>query len=364
MSPSGAGVFRWTPLAADVGEHSFDFTVSDGGNDTTVTINDRRQVGDRLGDRADVPPAARHRHDDRPRRRRSASTSTSWSRTRTPREVTIAQEEPVIEGATLDAAATASTAMWHWCPTKEQEAETRYTLVLVGRRRRQPEDAQELPRRAARRRGGTNCPGARAGRSRTRRTTQTTISTSTLDATSPTTRASRRRRCSTTRRPTRARRRISAQMTQLSTLEIDGTTTERQLRRRRAEPGRAACRPAPRATLYYVFVADDDDDDDRHLRSHDDVAGLLDDGDRRAARRTAGMCATCTADAQCGTGDLCVYVGSMGDSTACRRAARAARAATPARPSRSTRSTARTRPVRPAQRLVRQRRPARAQDDT
>ncbi|HEV7554074.1 MAG TPA: Ig-like domain-containing protein, partial [Kofleriaceae bacterium] len=38
VSPSGAGVFRWTPLAADVGQHAFDFTVSDGNHDTTVTI--------------------------------------------------------------------------------------------------------------------------------------------------------------------------------------------------------------------------------------------------------------------------------------------------------------------------------------
>src|SRR5687767_15770574 len=38
VSPSGAGVFRWTPVAADVGSHAFDFIVSDGGNDTTVTI--------------------------------------------------------------------------------------------------------------------------------------------------------------------------------------------------------------------------------------------------------------------------------------------------------------------------------------
>ena len=38
VSPSGAGVFRWTPIAADVGQHAFDFVVSDGGNDTTVTI--------------------------------------------------------------------------------------------------------------------------------------------------------------------------------------------------------------------------------------------------------------------------------------------------------------------------------------
>src|SRR5262245_17223275 len=37
-TPSGAGLFRWTPLAADIGSHAFDFTVSDGSNDTTVSI--------------------------------------------------------------------------------------------------------------------------------------------------------------------------------------------------------------------------------------------------------------------------------------------------------------------------------------
>ena len=39
QSPSGAGVFRWTPLAADVGRHAVDFTVSDGTHATKVTIN-------------------------------------------------------------------------------------------------------------------------------------------------------------------------------------------------------------------------------------------------------------------------------------------------------------------------------------
>src|SRR5688572_3236900 len=30
VSPSGNGVFRWTPNANDVGEHAFDFSASDG----------------------------------------------------------------------------------------------------------------------------------------------------------------------------------------------------------------------------------------------------------------------------------------------------------------------------------------------
>ena len=39
VSPDGTGEFRWTPLAADVGSHAFDFTVADAGATTTVTIN-------------------------------------------------------------------------------------------------------------------------------------------------------------------------------------------------------------------------------------------------------------------------------------------------------------------------------------
>src|SRR3954453_12864585 len=32
QKPNGMGVFRWTPLAQDIGTHGFDFTVSDGSN--------------------------------------------------------------------------------------------------------------------------------------------------------------------------------------------------------------------------------------------------------------------------------------------------------------------------------------------
>src|SRR4051812_2888771 len=34
--PSGQGVFRWTPIGSDVGQHPFDFIASDGANKTTV----------------------------------------------------------------------------------------------------------------------------------------------------------------------------------------------------------------------------------------------------------------------------------------------------------------------------------------
>ena len=43
--------------------------------------------------------------------------------------VTIAHEEPIIEGSNLSQE-DGTTAIWSWCPTREQEAETRRTLVL------------------------------------------------------------------------------------------------------------------------------------------------------------------------------------------------------------------------------------------
>src|SRR3954470_6863327 len=39
QAPSGMGVFRWTPLAKDIGVHGVDFTASDGSNTTTVSIS-------------------------------------------------------------------------------------------------------------------------------------------------------------------------------------------------------------------------------------------------------------------------------------------------------------------------------------
>ena len=39
VSPSGTGVFKWTPTQADVGRHAFDFTVSDAIHHATATIN-------------------------------------------------------------------------------------------------------------------------------------------------------------------------------------------------------------------------------------------------------------------------------------------------------------------------------------
>jgi len=123
-APSGMGVFRWTPLAEQTGLHSFDFTASDGSNTTTVTIqvNVVAAVG------------------SAPVFRQPLGTGTVLSgpcadlgiviEDQDSATVTIAQEAPVIDGATLTIA-DGLDATWHWCPTPLQlSASNRYTLEL------------------------------------------------------------------------------------------------------------------------------------------------------------------------------------------------------------------------------------------
>lgn len=126
-TPSGNGLFRWTPIASDVGMHTFDFTVTDGSHDTTVSITiDVRTSGGGI-----------------PVFRQPLGTGTVVDLSMMTcitvnilvddddtAELTIAEEEPKIEGATLDQA-DGKTATWMWCPTQAQiSASDRYTLSL------------------------------------------------------------------------------------------------------------------------------------------------------------------------------------------------------------------------------------------
>jgi hypothetical protein len=127
QTPTGTGVFRWTPLAPDVGAHVFDFTVSDGSHKTTVSIN--------VNVLAAIPGA--------PVFQQPLGTGEVVNVVTTPcmtvqivimdadsATVTIAQEAPLIDGATL-AVVDGLDATWTWCPTTAQvAAQDRYTLVL------------------------------------------------------------------------------------------------------------------------------------------------------------------------------------------------------------------------------------------
>jgi hypothetical protein len=127
QTPTGNGVFRWTPAASDVGQRAFDFTVSDGDHTTTVSI-----AIDVRATSAGIPVFRQPLGTGR-----VVNLSTDPCMTidiviedeDTP-QVTIAEEAPAITGAELTQTG-GLTASWHWCPTTAQIADSnRYTLLL------------------------------------------------------------------------------------------------------------------------------------------------------------------------------------------------------------------------------------------
>lgn len=159
IAPDGRGVFTFTPLASQLGSHLFDFVVSDGDNDATVTINInvigaggdgtlpvfRKPLGNgtvldlEQADCVDFEIAV----DD-------PDSST----------VTLSQVPPTIQDSDLSADSSGLNGRWSWCPNREQlEAADRYDLTL---------SAQDIPANPAtlkdyvvvlRRRSGSDCPG-------------------------------------------------------------------------------------------------------------------------------------------------------------------------------------------------------------
>jgi len=126
-TPAGRGLFRWTPVAADVGMHAFDFIVSDGSNDTTVTIT--------IDVRASSGGVPVFRQPLGAGRVVNLATDPCIDidiliEDQDTAQVTIAEEAPKIAGAMFDQL-DGTTSRWRWCPTPAQILETdRYTLVL------------------------------------------------------------------------------------------------------------------------------------------------------------------------------------------------------------------------------------------
>jgi len=308
VSPSGNGVFRWTPVAADIGEHAFDFTVSDGDNSTTVTIT--IDVKSAIG-QATAPVF-----------RQPLGSGTTIDLTKKKcvelsiviedqdsAQVELTMEEPIIEGASLNQQ-DGLTANFQWCPTKEQEAETRYTLVIGAN---DGENAKTLKEYLIVLRGGTgtNCPGNAPTIAHTPQN-ETTIVNLTLDATIADDKGLKEAPLLYYSTTAPSNPPNLSQMIQLSTIQISGTDQNGVYAA--DVPNPVAGMPAGTAqTLYYVFVADDDDDITGNC-DHSTTSQVYQMTVTSNGSADLPVCAACTTDSQCGTGDLCVYIGSMGDS--------------------------------------------------
>jgi hypothetical protein len=310
VSPSGSGVFRWTPLAQDVGEHAFDFIVSDGSNDTTVTIN--INVKSAIGSATS------------PLFRQPLGTGTTLDLSnrdcidfdvviedQDSAQVEIALEQPIAEGMRLDQQ-DGLTARFNWCPTKEQENEQRYTVVLSA-------DDGENPKAVKnylivlRGTSGSNCPGAAPVITHTPQN-ETTILDLTIGATVTDDKGLKESPLFyySLTNPGANPNLGPGGMTQLETIQISGGPTNGVYAA--DVPNPVATMPqGTTATIYYVFVADDDDDEMGNC-DHSTQSQVYSMTVTSSGSGNLGICAPCSADAQCGAGDLCTYIGSMGAS--------------------------------------------------
>jgi hypothetical protein len=127
-APTGAGVFRWTPLAADVGVWYVDFTASNGA--ATATTTARIEVKPAIG-KASAPTFVEPLG--------AGTTLDLAQKACLDLDVVVADQDSAqvaitdlvpLAGATLTATG-GLTATWHWCPSEVQiAAADRYTLEL------------------------------------------------------------------------------------------------------------------------------------------------------------------------------------------------------------------------------------------
>jgi len=305
VSPSGMGVFRWTPLADDVGQHAFDFTASDGSNTTTVTvtIDVKSAIGAATAPIFRAPLGTGTTIDLGTKKCVELSIVVEDQDTA---QLTIEQGEPVIEGANLTQD-DGTTASWSWCPTKDQEAEPRRTLILSADDGENPKTMKQYLV-VLRRPTPDNCPGTAPVIAHTPQNADTIVDL-TIDAQVTDDKGLKEAPLFYYSETQPANPPDLSAMIQLSTLRIDGTAINAVYAA--DVPNPVANLPAgTKKTLFYVFVADDDDDETGNC-DHSTVSQVFSMTVTSSGSSNQPVCTTCTSDAQCGTGDLCVRMGSQ-----------------------------------------------------
>ncbi|MGE3547791.1 MAG: PPC domain-containing protein, partial [Kofleriaceae bacterium] len=219
-------------------------------------------------------------------------------------QVTIEQMEPVIPGSELtqDGGHTAS---WHWCPTKEQAVEYRHTLYLSADDGDNPKKIKELVF-TVREGNGTTCPGTGPVIDHTVSNVMTILD---IPVTASVTddmglKGAPMLYYSHTPPPDP----VDPQtMTQVEMVLDNGKYTAKV-------KNPAVMLPAGMsATVYYVIVASDDDDPIGTC-DHTTISKLYAMKVTSTGVANSEACESCSHDTQCGTGDLCVYMGAMNAS--------------------------------------------------
>ncbi len=305
VSPSGTGVFKWTPTQADVGRHAFDFTVSDASHHATATIN--------IDVRSAIGAASA------PVFRQPLGSGTTLDLTQqacvdvdividaSSSTVRIGQGDPVIDGAQLDVR-DGHTATWHWCPTKAQQAQARYVLLLSA-------DDGDNPRVVKnflvvlRGSSGTSCPGTAPVISHTPHDISSIVDLA-IDATVTDDKGIKDAPLFYYAMTAPAAPPDLSKMTQLTMKPKTGDRTNGVYEA--TVPNPVAQMPAgTKQTLYYV-VAASDNDDTTGTCNHTTTSQVYSMTVTSTGSANLPICSACTSDAQCGTGDECVRMGSSG----------------------------------------------------
>ncbi|MCB9563676.1 MAG: pre-peptidase C-terminal domain-containing protein [Kofleriaceae bacterium] len=312
-SPNGAGIWRWTPLAQDVGVWYVDFVASDGDHDTTVTV----QVDVRSAVGGNSAPVFRQ----------PLGTGTTLDleaaqcldvpiliEDQDSTSVVIAQEEPLIEGATIQASGGLA-GTWHWCPTADQiSADDRYTLTLSADDLSNPKVTKNYL--VVLRRGNRpDCPGEPPVITHTAQDAST-INNLTIDASVSDDQGLKRPPLFYYALTNPGATPNLSSMTQLSMLLIDGSMVDGVWATDVPNPV-AGMPQGSQATLYYVIVADDDDDDmgdcDHVTQSPVYAMTVTNPG----GGGTTAACDACSSSAQCAgsaSGAHCDRVGQQNES--------------------------------------------------
>ena len=304
----GRAMFRWTPLAADIGMPAFDFSVTDGEATTreTIVITVNPPGGESMAPVFVQPLGTGTTLDVQSQSCVDVPIVVEDPDTA---GVTLGQIEPVIEGAQLSQDGELS-GNWSFCPTPAQiEADDRYTLTLSADDGDNPPTLKDYLI-VLRSESKTDCPGQAPV------VDHTPEDVSSLNDLTITAHVSDDQgikyeplfyySLSAPGEPPNV-----TQMTQLTMLLLDGDMQNGDWGADVPNPV-VNTSPGSTAQLYYVIVVQDNDDAEGscdHLTQAPASGSYTVTVTNPGGSGGLGLCDSCTADVQCGgSGDLCVFL--------------------------------------------------------
>ncbi len=314
----GNAVFKWTPVASDLGPHAVDFIATDGKDDSrlTITVNVKPATGSATS----------------PVFRQPLGTGTTLDLSvnncvQVPIEiedqdsstVELGQDPPIIQGASLSQNS-GLTGVWEWCPTPEQLDKELNKLILTANDQDNPKVIKEYlivlqkPLKQ-------DCPGQAPVVNHTPQDESTVVDL-TIDATVSDDKglkfAPLLYYSTTDPGPTPD----VATMTQTTMVQIDGDLINGTWAADVPNPV-ASKAPGSSSPLYYVIAARDNDDEAGecdHLTKAPATGSYQMTVTNPGGSGSLAPCKSCTADVQCGgANDTCIFIGS-GGKTYCGKA--------------------------------------------